>query len=195
MSFLSLPPEIRLQIYPYLLKPNSYTGAYKQIRHLTKQAYDKANGKKSPKKLPSVALPRFYVTRSTPAILLVNRQITREALEVLYSTELTLYGTPSTYFVFRQMDIAEFISETLLQRVQYVVLKLVRSPEKLFVLTLLDIWGRGNELKRLVVYLPRNPYPGWNWGVVKERLRVFAKVSGIPLERRFIDTKPRNSDW
>ncbi|KAL2802507.1 acyl-CoA N-acyltransferase [Aspergillus granulosus] len=134
----------------------------------------------------------FYVTRSTPAILLVNRQITCEALEVLYNTELILKGTPATYFVFRQMDIAEFICETLLQRVRYAVLRL-RSPEKLFVLSLLDIWGRENDLKRLVVYLPGSQGQERNWAVVRERLRTFANVEGVPLDMRLIETNPENA--
>ncbi|KAL3456512.1 hypothetical protein BJX64DRAFT_293988 [Aspergillus heterothallicus] len=118
MSLLALPPEIRLQIYPYLLNPNTYTTAYTRITQLTSQAYAEAHSKHTLAKIPSATLPRFYVTRHTPPILLVNRQISREALAVLYETELELRGTPATYFVFRQMDVAEFICETLLQRVE-----------------------------------------------------------------------------
>lgn len=168
MSFLDLPPEIRLQIYPLLLDPSQYRSGYKHIKHLTGQAHS-FNDHHQFLKTPSATLPRFYVTRYTPSILLLNRQITTEALPVLYNTELTLQGTPLTYFVFRQMDIAEFISETLLQRMRYVVLRL-GSPEKFFVLTLLDIWGRRNDLRRLVVYIPTEKMPEWNWGIVKDRV-------------------------
>ncbi|KAL2816585.1 hypothetical protein BDW59DRAFT_166309 [Aspergillus cavernicola] len=199
MSFLTLPPELRLQIYSLLLDPNQYSSGYKRIIRLTDEAYSNSDHRQ----VPDVTLPRFYVTRYTPSILLLNRQITAEALAVLYNTELTLQGTPGTYFVFRQMDIAEFISETLLQRMRYVVLRLV-DPEKFFVLSLLDIWGRQNDLQRLVVYTPTEKGPdggNWhpnsmgnqvnrrNWEIVEDRLRTFAHVEGIPLELRMLDKK------
>ncbi|KAL4940167.1 hypothetical protein BDV06DRAFT_24686 [Aspergillus oleicola] len=182
MSFLSLPPEIRLQIYTLLLDPNTYITSYKTISSLTNEAID-ANSKTQ---TPSVILPRFHVTRSTPSILLLNKQITSEALPVLYSTPLTLMGPPSTYFVLRQMDIAEFICETLLQRLRLVVLRL-EHPEKLFVLSLLDIWGRSCKLERLVVHLPRSGVREGDrrrWAVVERRLTMFADVGGIAFEMR-----------
>jgi hypothetical protein len=154
MSFLSLPPEIRLLIYPHLLNPSTYAASYDRINRLTTQAYDEAHSKHSLTKIPCATLPRLHVTRSTPSILLVNRQITREALPTLYRTELVLKGTPSTYFVFRQMDIAEFICETLLQKMRFVVLELAH-PEKLFVLALLDIWGGRMSWNGWLCVLPR----------------------------------------
>ncbi|KAL4787121.1 hypothetical protein BJX76DRAFT_354530 [Aspergillus varians] len=175
---------------------NEYTSGYKHITRLTKQAYDATDHRQT----PDVTLPRIYVTRHTPSILLVNRQITTEALSVLYNTELTLHGTPATYFVFRQMDIAEFISETLLQRMRNVVLRLA-EPEKLFVLALLDIWGVRNELRRLVVYMPVDKlgYTGGgdrrNWDVVETRLRTFALVEDIPLKIRVVDDPLKNGKY
>lgn len=176
MRFLDLPPEIRLQIYALLLDPNQYKSGYKHITHLTREAY---NSSTDPLRTPMVTLPRFYVTRYTPSILLLNRQITSEALPVLYNTDLTLEGTPGTYFVFRQMDIAEFICETLLQRMRYVALRL-EWPEKFFILTLLDIWGRQNDLRRLVVYIPANRTPDGNWRIMEDRVC----PSFLPLFRR-----------
>ncbi|KAL3449397.1 hypothetical protein BJX65DRAFT_36905 [Aspergillus insuetus] len=193
MSFLSLPPEIRLLIYPHLLNPSTYAASYDRINRLTTQAYDEAHSKHSLTKIPCATLPRFHVTRATPSILLVNRQITHEALPILYRTELVLKGTPSTYFVFRQMDIAEFICETLLQRMRFVVLELAH-PEKLFVLALLDIWGRANALERLVVCSPKTHVPEWNWRIVKERLRTFAEVEGVPLEMRNLEQPKRTEE-
>ncbi|KAL4949326.1 hypothetical protein BDW69DRAFT_188434 [Aspergillus filifer] len=183
MNFLSLPPEVRLQIYALLLNPNAYIASYKTIRRLTDEAYKDAN------KIdftPSALLPRFHVTRSTPSILLLNKQVTAEALEVLYGTPLTLIGPPSTYFVLRQMDIAEFICETLLQRMRVVMLRL-EYPEKLFVLSLLDIWGRKCALEKLVVYLPRSETRKANrgrWSVVESRLQTFTDLGVIPFETR-----------
>ncbi|KAL3475969.1 hypothetical protein BJX99DRAFT_228677 [Aspergillus californicus] len=200
-SFMDLPPEIRLQIYPHLLDPSSYISSYKQINRLTNEARDNAEKSRTIDRpsyqIPDVTLPRFHVTRYTPSILLVNRQITSEALPILYKKELKLQGTPWTYFVFRQMDIAEFISETLLQRVQSVVLRL-ESPNKLFILSLLDIWGRENALRKLVLYLPtttaiqgqismETQVQGWNWNIVNSRLQTFTQLERIPYTVCFVD--------
>ncbi|RDW67278.1 uncharacterized protein DSM5745_09144 [Aspergillus mulundensis] len=210
MSFLFLPPELRLQIYTYLLDPNTYVTGYTNITRLTSTAYEDAHAdalasnESDRPQIPSVSLARIYITRRTPSILLLNRQITAEALPVLYSVPLTLTGTPSTYLSMRQMDIAEFISETLLQRIKVVALRLTQ-PEKAFVLGLLDIWGKGCALTRLVVEVPRDEDrgvgdgvgPGWlslearrgrHWGVVESRIRTFAEVLRIPLEMRTIET-------
>ncbi|KAL4932432.1 uncharacterized protein BDV17DRAFT_196286 [Aspergillus undulatus] len=182
MSFLALPPDIRFRIYPLLLDPNTYSSSYKHLNRRAKEAYDNSS-------LPSAMLPRFHVTRKTPSILLLNKLITAEALPVLYSKEMTLYATPSTYFVFRQMDIAEFICETLLERMRFVVLRL-KHPENLFVFSLLDIWGRDCLLERLVVFLPkrevRDEY-GIDWDIVESRLWMFADVVGIDFQMREVD--------
>ncbi|KAK2759486.1 hypothetical protein FQN54_002965 [Arachnomyces sp. PD_36] len=191
MNFLDFPPEIRLQIYTLLLDPNQYKSGYKQITQLMKESHDSCT---NTNRVPHVTFPRLYVTRYTPSILLLNRQIATEALPVLYNAELTLTGTPGAYFVMRQMDIAEFICETLLQRIRYVVLRLA-YPEKFFVLTLLDIWGRGNELQRVVVYVPPERKNGdGNWGVVESRLKTFTHAEGIHFEMRIVDNPLRNGE-
>ncbi|KAL4961610.1 uncharacterized protein BDV14DRAFT_203645 [Aspergillus stella-maris] len=192
MNFLSLPPEVRLQIYALLLDPNTYNASYNTMRRLTDEAYKDAN---TIDLTPSALLPRFHITRSTPSILLLNKQITSEALPVLYGTPLALIGPPSTYFVLRQMDIAEFICETLLQRMRVVVLKL-EHPEKLFVLSLLDIWGSGFALEKLVVYLPRSEARARDqrrWSVVESRLQTFADAGRIPFEMKEVKSPLEDS--
>ena len=109
ISFLDLPVEIRLIIYHHSLNPSEYVSAYAKITD-QEPPYGPSDG-------PSCSFPRPYVERSTPSILLVNRQITSEALDVLYRKPLHLYGTPGAWFAMRQVDITEFISEELLQRV------------------------------------------------------------------------------
>lgn len=162
VSFLELPCEIRLIIYTYALNPNEYKKAYRKVIAYANDT-DRLRG-------PSCAHTRPYVERYTPPILLLNRQITTEALQVLYQIPLHLYGTPSTQYTMRQMDIAEFISEGLLQKIRHAVLKL-RSPNKHFVLTLLDIWGARNCLETLDVYLPeRSTMSGRHWEVVESRV-------------------------
>lgn len=163
VSFLDLPGEIRVIIYAYLLNPNDYLSGYRQIENLIAAHTDRSRG-------PSCADPRLYVERYTPSILLLNRQITSEALHVLHRIPLSLQGTPRTYLAMRQMDITEFISEGLLQNIHHGILRL-ESANKHFVLPLLDIWGQKNKLKRLDVYRPRaTPIPRDHWKVVKSRV-------------------------
>lgn len=96
-SLLDLPSEIRLIIYSHLLNPNEYVKCYRKLRD---QWSSVAGG-------PLCTIPRPYVKRYTPCILLLNKKISTEALHYLYRIPLNLYGTPSTYFVMRQMDITE----------------------------------------------------------------------------------------
>jgi hypothetical protein len=166
-SFLNLPPEIRLLIYAYALNPNEYV---KSLRKIIRVVALTATGP------PLCQEPRLYVERYTPPILLLSKKITTEVLPVLYRKLLNLYGTPRTNFTMRQMDIAEFISEHLLQKIQYSTLRL-REPNKTFVLSLLDIWGAGNQLKRLDVYLPKQAARNnRHWKIVESR------VSILPLQ-------------
>lgn len=167
LSFLDLPPEIRLMIYAYSLNPNEYVKSYRKIVKTVALA---AIGP------PLSQNPRLYVERYTPSILLLNKKITTEALPVLYRKPLDLYGTPSTYFTMRQMDISEFISEQLLQRIQYSALRLY-FPNKAFVLALLDIWGAGNQLIRLDVYLPEQAARNnRHWEIVESRVRLLSSL-------------------
>jgi hypothetical protein len=167
-SFLDLPPEIRIMIYAHALNPNEYVKSYRKMT--TAVAF-------TPTSPPLCDEPRLYVERYTPSILLLNKRITIEALPVLYRKPLVLYGTPSTYFTMRQMDIAEFISEHLLQRIQYGVLRL-RMPNKNFVLALLDIWGAGNQLIRLDVYLPEQATRNnRHWKIVESRVSPLSILS------------------
>ncbi|KAE8402647.1 hypothetical protein BDV37DRAFT_252096 [Aspergillus pseudonomiae] len=50
-------------------------------------------------------------------VLLLNKQITEEALDILYRMPGELLRTPGTNFTMRQTDIAAFICEHLLQRI------------------------------------------------------------------------------
>lgn len=191
-NFLALPPEIRLQVYPHLFNPSKYRSSYRCITRLTEEAEEEAKSHCSDdaqrRTIPDVSLPRIYLDRSTPPILLVNRQITSEALPVLYGTTLTVSSTPTTYLAMWQMDLAEFICETLLQRMQFVVLKLT-FPEKYFVFELLEIWGVRNELRRLVLLVPvERPYYDTmraQWDLVERRLRTFADNQGFAFEMQF----------
>lgn len=167
-SLLDLPSEIRLIIYTHLLNPNEYVKSYRKLRD---QWSSVAGG-------PLCTLPRPYVKRYTPCILLLNKKITTEALHYLYRIPLNLYGTPSTYFVMRQMDITEFISEHYLQKIRVGILRL-NHANKHFVLSLLDIWGAENRLERLDVYRPKTQLDSQHWKVVESRVSYLAKKHRI----------------
>jgi hypothetical protein len=181
ISFLDLPVEIRVLIYEYLLNPNDYLSGYRQIETMITAHTDRSRG-------PSCADPRLYVERYTPSILLLNKQITSEALYVLYRIPLSLEGTPRTYLAMRQMDITEFISEELLQNIHYGILRL-DTPHKHFVLPLLDIWEQRNNLKRLDVFRPMTtPIPRDHWKVVKSRVFSRSIILGNSPLTVFLDT-------
>ncbi|KAE8391201.1 hypothetical protein BDV23DRAFT_182723 [Aspergillus alliaceus] len=169
-SFLDLPPEIRRMIYLHCMNPNEYKSAYDIYRH----NHIEEGNTEYMKRGPLCIEPRIYITRTTPSILLLNKQITAEALEVLYRIPVDLYGTPGSHCSMRQMDIAEFICEQFLQRIQYAAL-LLGNPHKNFVLQLLDIWGADNRLKRLDVYFPKGALGSYrHWDIVESRLRTFS---------------------
>ncbi|KAJ6184238.1 hypothetical protein N7519_005539 [Penicillium mononematosum] len=174
VSLLDLPAEIRLVIYTYLLKPNEYVKSYRKLRDQWSSA---GSG-------PLCTIPRPYVKRYTPSILLLNKKITIEALHYLYRIPLDLYGTPSTYFVMRQMDITEFISEHYLRRIHHGVLRL-NHANKHFVLSLLDTWGAENRLERLDVYRPKTQLDSQHWKVVESRLWTFSSI--VPVVFHEVD--------
>ncbi|OQE07264.1 hypothetical protein PENVUL_c014G01491 [Penicillium vulpinum] len=174
VSLLDLPVEIRLIIYTHLLNPNEYVKSYQKLGVQEPSSYGG----------PLCALPRPYVKRYTPSILLLNKKITTEALHYLYRIPLNLYGTPRAYFFMRQMDIAEFISEHYLQRIHHAVLRLV-DANKNFVLSLLDIWGAKNRLERLDVYRPKSQTDSQHWKVVESRLWTFSSV--VPVVFHEVD--------
>ena len=162
ISLLDFPTEIRLDIYTYSLNPNEYVKSYRKLREASAKMHSLGG--------PICALPRIYVKRYTPSILLLNKQISAEALSVLYNIPLHLYGTPASYFTMRQMDIAEFISEHFLQRIRHGALHLDHA-HKHFVLLILDIWGADNRLEKLDVYIPKQIESlGRHWDVVQNRV-------------------------
>lgn len=170
LSFLDLPGEIRLIIYAYSLNPNEYVSGYRQIENLLAADTDRSRG-------PVCIYSRPHVKRYTPTILLLNKIITIEALDVLYKIPLNLYGAPTTRFATDHFHITEFISETLLQRIRHGILRL-DTADIYFVVSLLKIWNVGNCLERLDVYRPKQtPLPREHWYMVKNRVC----IPGFPL--------------
>lgn len=92
----------------------------------------------------------------TPTVLLLNRQITAEALPVLRAKTLVLdTPPPCTPSLARPMDITEFIGETTLQHVRRVLLRMDLTMEAHWwaktVETLLDVWCVKNSLVQVTV--------------------------------------------
>lgn len=160
ISFLDLPGEIRAIIYVCSLDPNEYVSGYRQVEDQLSAHTDRTRG-------PSCTYPDLYPELYTPSILLLNRQITGEALYALHKIPLYLEAPPSTTFPMRRMDITEFVCEHLLQQIHYGVLRL-DVVNKVFILRILSIWSEKNNLQRLDVYRPwETPFPRDHWAVVK----------------------------
>lgn len=163
ISFLDLPGEIRALIYSYSLDPNEYVKGYRQVEDQLAAHTDRSRG-------PSCTYPYLHVKLYTPSILLVNRQITKEALHSLRKIPLNLEAPPNTTFPMCQIDITEFLCENLLRQIHYGVLRL-DFANKEFVLRILNIWNEKNSLRRLDVYYPwKTQLPRDHWTVVKRNV-------------------------
>ena len=101
-----------------------------------------------------------------PSILLVNRLISRDALDLLYRKTLVLDSpSPDRTATGRLFDITEFISQNVLPRVEWVVLKLDFSINEgnawmRYLEMLSDTWCQRQSLKELRVE-SLNADPRW----------------------------------
>ena len=88
-----------------------------------------------------------------PSILLVNRLISRDALDLLYRKTLVLDSpSPDRTATGRPFDITEFISQSVLPRVEWVILKLDFSINEghawmRYLKMLSDTWCQRQSLK------------------------------------------------
>ncbi|KAI5459615.1 hypothetical protein BGZ63DRAFT_388373 [Mariannaea sp. PMI_226] len=162
-SFLLLPTEVRLKIYAYALSwPNLrqlFAQTYENCQHIELKFLSGLDQESRLRPKSSVAMASILPTRQvTPTCLLINRQITAEALPCLYSQILEINALPPyTQLLGRPMDITSFLCEAALQRAQRVTLypdfnRDLRGWSKLVEL-LLDIWCDKNHLLELKVVL------------------------------------------
>ncbi|KAH9893873.1 hypothetical protein F4778DRAFT_784360 [Xylariomycetidae sp. FL2044] len=176
-SFLIFPPELRLKIYSYALSWPDLVGCF---RRWQQRIQDIENGllhdesrpgnrliPKSAVELGNI-LPRRY---TTPTCLLLCRQITAEALPVLYAQPLRIEApSPYSEVLGRPVDITHFISEAALQRACHVVLKMDLAREaaswRRVVDLLLDVWQVDNALVRLEVVTGREILVPVGYGVL-----------------------------
>lgn len=156
---LALSSELRNIIYDYALSWPDLSVAFQEIE-----------GSLSPRQsvsgpLCSIPKPRFstFGELRTPTILLLNRQITSEALEILREKPLILTRPPPYVLqLAKPMDITEFIPEATLQKLRKVVLEMNFDTGDAqywlkMVELLLDVWCEETELESMVVrarYVP-----------------------------------------
>lgn len=167
--FLLLPTEIRLKIYYYALSwPHLGTLFARTLQRCQQAEHDHLSGGNPDtgfKPKSSIAIASLLPPRhETPTCLLLNRQITAEALPCLYSQTLKIDVLPPyTQALGRPMEITSFLCETALQNVQKVELfpnlaDDTRGWSKLVEL-LLDIWCERNDLQGLKVILAETVPP------------------------------------
>lgn len=151
--FLKLPGEIRNLIYDYLLEPPDLKRLF--AIHLRK--WQKMEDLWTQSHRPSVC---FFSPRVdalvTPAILLLNRQISLEAVSFLRAKPLVISSPPPrSAQLGRDSWITEFISEPTLRKLHHVVLEMDLSLHSWFdtIETLFEVWGPDNKLKSLHVRL------------------------------------------
>ncbi|KAI1435662.1 hypothetical protein GGR50DRAFT_693896 [Xylaria sp. CBS 124048] len=158
LSFLgNFPPEIRNAIY-------KYTAVYPRARKLFDAYYSQYNRFKirNPDGKPSDFAIKFY----TPNILLLNKQITREAMTVLRSGPLVIDRVPPWIMGHRSpLPFTDFMSECTLQSLQFVEIKLSLGDGRggtsggvwLQILEpFLRVWSEKNSLVRLKVMIKVN---------------------------------------
>lgn len=151
---LALPLEIRNAIYSHAICWPDLSALFQraQAEYLeTSEAFTTT-------KAPKCTISRDRSTKLvTPTILLLNRQITSEALLVLQKKILSIpTPPPSPIELAKPTDITEFIGEAVLQNVRLVTLRLnfkdcaprdwMKTVENL-----LDIWCQRNSLQSLHV--------------------------------------------
>lgn len=169
-GFFDLPRELRDQIY-------TLTGlSYPDMDALIAKGHIRIKGHydiamRQPSHGPKSALPRFnYDPLQTPAILLINRQITSEALESLHN-QTWMLSTPvvSEYHIQgRGPDILNFVSEGTLQTVRNVALYIdfelghgfAAQAWYLTIEMLLDTWYQANRLEIIHVVVENVPAAG-----------------------------------
>ncbi|KAH8795097.1 hypothetical protein F5882DRAFT_480553 [Hyaloscypha sp. PMI_1271] len=161
-SFLLLPPEVRDCIYDAAL-------SWPVISDLAKTdplEPDSTVHGHWEQPLCTVPRPR-YGPMSTPSLLLLNRQITPEALEVLYRKPLILDTTPPYIPQLGQpMGIPEIISETTLQNLRFVVPRMDLDQRQSarywfkIIEMLLDIWFVKNNLEEVQARIQCPPHQG-----------------------------------
>jgi hypothetical protein len=188
--FLALPLEIRNEIYDYALDWPDLSGSSEHTQS------GKRLHKKGITKAPAswlVPIPAQQMT--TPSILLVNRQLTVEALAVLHNKPLVISKPPPYPPQLRAaVDITAFISETALQQVPRIVLQMdlryipdqPADHARAWLKTVETLWCIRNPLGRFEVrggYVSPCKDFGWSFAEAAHHRSVMSLVSRV---RKFL---------
>lgn len=167
--FLKLPYHVRHDIYTLALDYPDLNPIFTQIK--TQNSADEDDHEST--RLPKCVLPTPHVPsrlKTTPGIMLCNRQTAWEAQEAMHSKTFTLKRPPPhTTTLGRPMDITEFISEETLKGIRRVdfVMNLYGNPRAWLktMETLLDVWSVKTHLRRIDITLeqPCQLPPGQFW--------------------------------
>ncbi|KAG9231941.1 hypothetical protein BJ875DRAFT_443627 [Amylocarpus encephaloides] len=173
--FLALSAELRNSVYEYCLEWPNPSIAYQRLQ----KSYELQNQQPDqPPLSPSHLSQRVLVTLGTPALLLLNRQISFEALTVIYRRTFALSAPPPLVSMRSEhLGVTAFISPVTLQRLRYVMLDMNlnfkpgmwHSNAKRWLNTmekLLCIWTESNVLERLRVktkYVVADRSLGWTF--------------------------------
>ncbi|RFU32065.1 hypothetical protein B7463_g4265, partial [Scytalidium lignicola] len=169
--FLSLPFELRNLIYDNALSYPSFKKDYQKILNDTTLIDSSGKGWRH------LSRPALF----TPTILLLNHQITSEAINILHANPLIIDATPPGNLGdnLKWIEITDFISYRTLQAVPSVILvmDLNFQPRSSTIIDnalawsrtveiLLDIWSFRNRLQKLIVkvdYIPPSKRAGWTF--------------------------------
>lgn len=139
-SFLDLPAEIRKMIYAYSADASDVTA---RLDRFMRRWLDRTT--------PMPAYP----ARSTPTVLLLNKQITSEALPVIRSTPLHIIF-PGSYDLPNQPQVPHitgFITPTSLQQIEHLSLHLERWEWIYSIEGLIATLGQNHNLKSFHFHL------------------------------------------
>ncbi|CZR63508.1 uncharacterized protein PAC_13405 [Phialocephala subalpina] len=184
---LSLPPEIRNEIYEYTIDWPNFTDLFSRIHEYQKFL----QGQESSEWAPLCRIARPHVASlTTPSILLLNAQISSETLNNLYRKPLILDSPPPHVpQLTKRMDITQFVSKATLQHLRFVSLKMDLSYKRNLmsgaawlrtVEMLLEVWCEQSSLEWVEVQADYSPPPkslGWSFGEVAHHRNVLMMLS------------------
>jgi hypothetical protein len=149
-SLLALPPELREEIYKYSIKWPNLSQSFNDLQRGFLERERCEGGKRT-------LLSTSHLKMETPAMLLVNRQITAEGLVFLRKQPFLLTSPCSNGY-----HISDFLSRSTLQSLRVVSLTMdlefckSDAPRDAngwltTIETLIDIWRERNSLEKLEV--------------------------------------------
>lgn len=176
--FLSLPSELRNAIYEYAVEWPDFPKVFKKFRPSSHRTIQDGLKKKG---------GNVFVT---PALLLVSRQISSEALSVLYMKPLVLeVPPPYNNAQARPMDIKDYISEATLHNVRFVNMQMdlndVPQTVKQWrqtIESLLHTWKEENQLENVEVrsrYSAPSRSRGWTFKEAAHHASVMGLLSRV----------------